>query len=274
MTNEGQVEHAPLSVEAARETLDSYIHAMAQFAVDDGPDYDFRVENTKHIAGEYIDALVQSVRDDERAALAAVPVEDDIAQLLEWFGDGVHSDDAYRWCIACDGEPAEGRTLGHFHLDVSRKPFEHSPDCPVAPLLARLRAAAGAEKDSLEGERRAGGLLKEMIAEAVAFLDGGALTFEEQRTLRDGLARALSDDDLASKAEGERRALAALREAAGALAEGAAVITTCRCDEAWTKRGRHESNAICGDLDDEIAAVRALLEPSPVPTPANEEARS
>jgi len=32
-------------------------------------------------------------------------------------------------------------------------------------------------------------------------------------------------------------------------------INECRCDKAWTERGRHEPNAYCGELDNLLALV-------------------
>lgn len=61
----------------------------------------------------------------------------------------------------------------------------------------RLAFLAGAAAVRAEDEQRLRALV-EALAEAVAFLDGGALTYAEQRTLRDGLARLVDRAALAS----------------------------------------------------------------------------
>jgi hypothetical protein len=46
-----------------------------------------------------------------------------------------------------------------------------------------------------------------------------------------------------------------------AVAEAARAITwvfDCRCDEAYTSRGKHEPNAICGEDEDLRDALAAL----------------
>ena len=67
------------------------------------------------------------------------------------------------------------------------------------------------------------------------------------------------------------RDAAQLRRAAALLADMAHHLTRCNCDEVYTKRGRHEPNAICGDLDDEIAAVRAALAETVDASPVTDE---
>ena len=78
--------------------------------------------------------------------------------------------------------------------------------------------------------------------------------YNDYRDIEDAMAdvRAALDELDAKDAEIER--LEAVAEAARAITW----VFDCRCDEAYTSRGKHEPNAICGEDEDLRDALAAL----------------